>query len=397
MPGAWKQGPAMMTSITNLVRNRRGAAAAAFALALPFMLSGLALAIDYASFRVTHTRMQNAADAAALAAIADLSLDDAAKVEKALSMIDANLPEEFGAVTTVNDITLGTYTKEGVFTPAVGADVNAARVVAVRSPGRGNAVNRIFSMFISNEALTISTVAVAARPGNVAYEPPEITVLDSTAGDFNELYAYCYNPDTRVRGEMKLIANNNRRTDRRLYPAGDATGLPANSNPANNIQNPSTSNWPTCEEAGSSVSFYLRNYRNANGTPRNLWTTQVFHQYTDTQLVNGEEFSNLFRRDDPATVATDERMNNLVETILCDTADQCNPTIQGNLVNNAEGRAKRPANVETRPCAPGKFMYYGWEDRPPSGASDRDYNDITLQLRCPSAGQLGGGKPRLVG
>jgi Flp pilus assembly protein TadG len=387
----------MMTSIKSLLRNRRGAAAAAFALSLPVILAGMALAIDYASFRVTHTRMQNAADAAALAAISDLALDDAAKVEKALSMIDANLPDDFGAVTNAGDITLGTYTKEGVFTPAVGAAVNAARVVAVRSPARGNAVNRIFSMFISNEALTISTVAVAARPGNVAYEPPEITVLDSTAADFNELYAYCYNPETKVRGEMKLIANNNRRTDRTLYPAGDATGLPANSNPANNIQIPSTSNWPTCEEAGSSVSFFLKNFRGANSNPSNLWRAAIHPHYTDTVLVEGQEFSNLFRRDDPATVATDERMNNLVETRLCDTADQCNPTKPGNLIDNGEGKAKRPANVETRPCAPGKYMYYGWEDRPPSGSSDRDYNDITVQLRCPSAGQLGGGKPRLVG
>jgi Flp pilus assembly protein TadG len=383
MPGALNQGPAMMTSITNLVRNRRGAAAAAFALALPFMLSGLALAIDYASFRVTHTRMQNAADAAALAAIADLSLDDAAKVEKALSMINANLPEEFGAVTTANDITLGSYTKEGVFTPAVGADVNAARVVAVRSPGRGNAVNRIFSMFISNEALTISTVAIAARPGNVAFEPPEVVSMQGTASHFNELWAYCYDPVNRVRrsDSMGLISNNNRRGP------NTTTGMPLAPVATNSLREPSLDNWPTCDQPGDTVSLLLRTYENANANPSVLWTTRMNNRWTDITLTDGVQSSPLFGP------------GKLVETILCPSLELCTPTSAGGPANTmvvTRERMRIVPKVETKPCVPGSYLYYGFEDIPPPGG-DQDYEDISLVLRCPSAGRLGGGKPRLVG
>ena len=42
-------------------------------------------------------------------------------------------------------------------------------------------------------------------------------------------------------------------------------------------------------------------------------------------------------------------------------------------------------------------MYFGWEDRPPSGGSDKDYDDITMVMKCPKAGILGDGKTRLVG
>jgi hypothetical protein len=182
-----------------------------------------------------------------------------------------------------------------------------------------------------------------------------------------------------------LIGNNNKRTDRKLYPAGDANGLPANANPANNIKIPSTTdNWPTCDQENESVSFHLRNFIMANNNPNNLWKTTLNNRYTDTKLTDGVESSPLFGPE------------KMVETRRCDTRDKCDPDKVGNEIGSAEGKKKTP-NLETRPCAPGKFMYYGWEDRPPSGSSDRDYNDITILLRCPSSGQLGGGKPRLVG
>lgn len=383
------QGLQTMISIRNLLRNRRGAAAAAFALSLPIILSGMALAIDYASFRVTHTRMQNAADAAALAAIGNLTVDDKGKVNKAVAMVNANLPEDFGDVTRNSDVTLGTYTKAGVFTPATGAAVNAARVVAERSAARDNAVNRIFSMFISDEAMVIRVVAIAARPGNVAYEPPEITVLDSDAHDFNELYAYCFDPATNTRGELKLIANNRR-------PNVTLSMFPQHpTDPTMNLKEPNTANWPACTGEGQSVSFHLRNFRGANQNRTTLWTTQVFNHFSDTRLTGGVESSVLFRKDDPATTKVDEQKLNLVETILCDTKSKCSTGTKDSIIPVRTG--KSPALYESRPCSPGKYMYYGWEDRPPSGSSDRDYNDITMQLRCPSAGALGGGRPRLVG
>ena len=36
-------------------------------------------------------------------------------------------------------------------------------------------------------------------------------------------------------------------------------------------------------------------------------------------------------------------------------------------------------------CSPGKYIYFGWEDRPPGyGWTDSDYDDIRVVVECPS-------------
>jgi len=60
------------------------------------------------------------------------------------------------------------------------------------------------------------------------------------------------------------------------------------------------------------------------------------------------------------------------------------------------GRYRTP-NREDRPCVPGKFMYFGWEDRPPGiGWSDEDYDDILFVMRCPTGLSVTYGAARLV-
>jgi Flp pilus assembly protein TadG len=369
----------MFSSIRKLFRDRRGAVAVSFVVMLPIMLSGMALAIDYSNYRLAQTRLQTAVDAGALSGVAAANTTSTAMVTSAVNMVQWNVPADFGTVTQASDVTVGKYTATGGFVADNSAGANAVRVVAVRSTARGNAAARIFSMFISDQALTLSATAIAARPTNVFYEPPEVTTLQANAGDFNELYAYCYNPATNTRGPLNLIGNNNRR--------GGITGMPLNANPALNIQMPSTSNWPTCTQTGESVSFYLRNYINANGNPSVLWTTTRNNYYTDTRLTNGVESSTLFGA------------GKLVETILCPSKEQCTPVESGGpantMIESSEGRG-RTALMETRACEPGKYMYYGWEDRPPPGG-DKDYNDMRMVLRCPKSGKLGDNAPRLVG
>ena len=175
---------------------------------------------------------------------------------------------------------------------------------------------------------------------------------------------------------MKLIANN-------IRPGVTLALFPTNpAGPSQNLKEPNTANWPVCQGNGQSVSFRLRNFRGANQNRSTLWTAEVFDHYSDTTLVNGVENSPIFGP------------NKLVETKRCDSSDKCNPQKSNSDISTGPNRT---ASLETRPCGPGKFMYYGFEDRPPSGSSDRDYNDITVRLRCPASGQLGDGKPRLVG
>jgi hypothetical protein len=222
--------------------------------------------------------------------------------------------------------------------------------------------------------------AIAARQLNIQYEPPVATNLSNEAHDFNELYAYCFNhagtgsAESR-RSKMTLISNNYRAGRNVITESGGViTAVPTD-----------PLIWPECRD-GESLSFRLRNLRSAkneweNGRrPTNITT---FNHHTDTRIDRGNELydgiSNL----------------TILETVRCDSQALCTPGTTGSPIRT--GRNRTPS-FSRQPCEPGKFMYYGWEDRPPQlGGSDRDYDDIRILMRCPRQGRLGDGFARLVG
>lgn len=73
--------------------------------------------------------------------------------------------------------------------------------------------------------------------------------------------------------------------------------------------------------------------------------------------------------------------------VTCEDRNACKPERQGGIIPQGTNRTPQRA---TTACAPGKFMYYGWEDRPPEGGgSDRDYNDIRIIIECPTVATTG--------
>lgn len=115
------------------------------------------------------------------------------------------------------------------------------------------------------------------------------------------------------------------------------------------------------------------------------------NHYIDTVLVDGKETFPALNRP-------------IVETVRCDTLDQCNTSRAGNFI--PKGRNRNPVNAANA-CTPDKFMYFGWEDRPQNmdgkkgdwldpAWTDKDFNDIVVVMRCPRSGQLGDGLARLV-
>jgi hypothetical protein len=85
----------------------------------------------------------------------------------------------------------------------------------------------------------------------------------------------------------------------------------------------------------------------------------------------------------------------ILETVLCPSLEACRPQSEGGII--PEGRHRVPERVREA-CAPGKYMYYGWEDRPPGrGWTDRDYDDIRLIVGCPVIEYEGNKRLRLVG
>lgn len=381
-----------------LLRSKRGATALIVAVTLPVIVGGAALAVDVASFRLVHSRMQAAVDAAALAGVMQIEVNGPVE-STAIGIVDSNVPAAFGQVTTASDITVGTYTKAGGFVAGVSATSNAVQVNAERSPGRGNGVGRLFSIIWGSTEATVTTTAIAARPVNTFYDPPEGTNLDNEAGDFNEMYAYCYDmaglgtPASR-RTQVTLIANNLAvgQTTSGLT-SGVYSDMPANPMP-----------WPNCSGKDQSLSFMLKNYRHRKSHP-GLWTNPglivsgrtspvdpIVH-WTDTMISNGVE-------------TFDTNTNKILETVLCDTSDKCNPAKAGNVVPQGKNRSATK-QTNTVGCSPGKFVFFGFEDRPGGpGAkaswldpdwTDFDYNDIAIRMKCPNSGKLGDPFPRLVG
>lgn len=386
-----------------LLRNRKAATAAIVAVMFPVVVGGTALAVDVASFRLVHSRMQAAVDAGALAAV--MQIEAKGPVETtAVNLVNSNVPANFGEVTTVADVTIGTYSKANGFVPGAGSTANAVRVNALRSPARGNAVGRMFSRIWGSDEITVATTAIAARPANVFYEPPEGAVLDNEAGDFNEMYAYCYDmagtgtAESR-RSQMTLIANN--------MPVGQNIVTISGGVIKNNPVTPMP--WPDCSGKNQSLSFRLRNIRHAKNNS-GLWANPnmtisgiqpgrpELNHYTDTMINDGVE-------------TFDSNTAKILETVLCDTSDQCDPSKAGTKVKTGKNRyATKSSN--TAGCSPGKFVYFGFEDRPgvngksvetqgkgwlEAGWTDYDYNDIAIRMKCPSSGRLADPYPRLVG
>lgn len=385
--------------LRRLQSDGRGAVAFMFAAMMPVVLGGLALAVDVSVYRIAHTRLQAAADAAALAGLQTLANGGNAS-ERAIEIAVSNVPSDYGQIITADDIEVGIYTPEAGFVPGGGANANAVRVVAARNTQRGNAVPQIFSMLFTEQRANITVTATAARPINVFYEPPELTNLDNEAGDYNELYVYCFDstgtgsPESR-RSQMTLMSSN--------MPSNRNVVLESGNQIPSNPPAPEDLTWPECNGEGQTLSFRLRNIRHVK-SHKTLWSNPgaliggkypgrpEYNHYTDTVIVDGKEtFPGLNRQ--------------IVETVRCDSLDQCNTSKSGHIIPSGKNRTP---TLSPSACAPGKFMYFGWEDRPQdmTGAksnwldpawTDKDFNDIVVVMRCPRSGQLGDGLARLVG
>lgn len=343
-----------------LVRDERGAVAIAVALMMPVMVGLSALAVDVGNSRLIRNRLQSAADAGALAAVQMLA-DQAQARSRAVDFVAVNLPESFGPATGPDDVDFGAFDpSDGSFAPSL-VDVNAIRVRSVREAARGNPAPRFFSAIFGNEPITISVSAIAARTITSTYQPPEIFNLAPEAADYNEVFAYCFDFEggggaASRRSSMTLIARN--------------------------ITPPVSYVWPECPE-GQSLSFRLRNIRDARNNPplRTSPKRTEYNHYSDTRIVDEREVFDFAGR-------------SIIETMRCDTLDECKPTTQGGIV--PAGKERVP-NREDRPCVPGKFMYFGWEDRPPGlGWTDKDYDDIVFVMRCPTGALVTYGAARLV-
>ena len=308
------------------------------------------------------------------------------------------------------------------------------------------------------------SASAVARVNNVVWDYDiEIADLDYEAGDYNRVWAYCYWP-ARVEGgelpkrtQMVPIADNggpaNKRNEFRKDPGAPQLGEAIEDAQLSQMYQQALSEnvygldgrqdgvWrivsgagtgsrvykyiaPLCRD-GSFLSFRLENVRFAR-TQHQYWEKgdSLYHlggpsnnggdrhygrydYYTDSfkdSTATHEQYSGL---DHPRNGSEAD----VLETVLCDTLDDCKPDDEGGDIPTGTGRAKGTANERDRAnqnCSEGQYMYYGWEDRPPGQPgradnwqyeawTDADFDDIRVILKCPELKSYGERNARLIG
>jgi hypothetical protein len=370
-----------MTGLTRFRSDQRGAVAVVFGVMLIPVLGIAGMALDYNRASSFRANLQAKADAAALnAAINGSGLPH--------SQIVADMRTEVE----------GMY--GGIANLAVGGEWITDVDFRVTATGRvDTAMIHIVPGIDRGLDVTVEAVARVAEQ-EVQYDPPVLSELEPDAGDYNQIYAYCFdykNAGTndqqawRYRSQMTLIADN----DGGSY----------------NFE------WPSCGE-GESLSFRMRNVRHAKAYP-NLWNNPTqwpyraeFDYFTDTVVVDGVEHIDIRREIEwvpsqwqPHYASGHVKTGfEMLETIRCDSLAECSDGTPESILPSGKNRTPQ---TETRGCEPGKYMYFGWEDRPPDQPgpnstwtdpswTDRSYDDIRIVMKCPDGGAVGDRLVRLI-
>lgn len=330
-----------------LILDRRGNIAMVFALLSVPMVGVVGLGIDYQQLASARQFLQSQVDAAALGGAGVGPDGDASRwLERADRAVKARFAQSDWASTVEvagEWITNDRYAVEA----RARVDLTFVRIL----PGIPDAVD-----------VGARAVAALALP-TLVYQEPELAQLDPEAGDYNRISAYCFDPlKARTpgddgRSQFTVIADN----------AGTVYDF----------------TMPRCAP-GEVLSYRLLNVRMARTQPH-LWDDPLrehYIYYTDTVIVDGVERFDLGGW-------------NILETVLCPTLEACRPKSHDGII--PEGKNRVPERTREA-CAPGKYMYYGWEDRPPGrGWTDRDYDDIRLVVACPVIEYEGNKRLRLVG
>ncbi|MGL4240559.1 MAG: TadE/TadG family type IV pilus assembly protein [Beijerinckiaceae bacterium] len=392
--------------------DERGNIALLFGLSLVPLVGAAGVAVDHSKASNVQTALQTEVDATALEAAkaaVEVHTDPANATKTAAqkqALIDAKLVSVLAQRTTIAQARSAMTDNSLVYTGdwvdalkteyKVTARVNVKRYVRV----------------LADQAYTPVSVAATARMqynAVVTTTTPTMTNPGYEAGDYNRIYAYCYNKNEPVvanrRTKMTAISSN-----------GTDGGVPEmTTNPVfQNIV------MPVCDaDAGETLSWRLYNVRGQR-TNKSKWPNDssqynpptdytpasdkggvtIYNHYSDTTVdpVSGVE-SYQFRGDAFNFYAPIEMM----ETFVCDTQAACTPGASGSTIPSQSAapynmpKNRNPTQSSTK-CEPGKFMYIGWEDRPflpKTNAADystnnshqwtdSDYDDIRLVISCPS-------------
>ncbi|PHR90617.1 MAG: hypothetical protein COA78_34910 [Blastopirellula sp.] len=152
-----------MRTATNKQRGfdqRSGSILVLIAVLLPVLLGLAAFAIDIGYISLTRSRLQGAADSAALAAAEELPNGEAA-LAKAKLIGGFNLNNTDGIVAN-EDVEFGTWNEDSeFFTTSAVADADAVRVTARRSSANNNSLSLFLGVFSGMSETDVSATSIA--------------------------------------------------------------------------------------------------------------------------------------------------------------------------------------------------------------------------------------------
>ena len=347
-------------SLLRLHEETSGNVAILFGLTLLPMAGLVGAAIDYNRAIEFRAFMHRENDSAALA----IASADSPNSDIVLAALKDRLISHYGTGSTmVSNITTSSAWVGGAnYSLTVSADLSTT--LASLLPA-------------SPKKVTISvTTGVYRIPAQWQWSLPTIKNLSYEAADYNRISVYCYDES------KKSEANKGRRLET-LTAIADNGGTDY-----------SKAKLPSCN-SGETLSYQLRNVRNARTTPSNWDKASAEHYlyFTDTTIdpntrIAKQNVSGGREASNGTMTAVDVTNPPIVETILCTTALDCKAQSSGGLLPNDTIGSHDPQTA-TGACSDGKSIYFGWEDRPPSaGGSDKDYNDIRILVSCPTLVKL---------
>lgn len=169
---------------------RRGKALLLLAVLMPLLFLTVAFAVEFAYLVRVRTTLQAAADAAALAAAADLADDPEQATQTALSYAQLNAPD-LGDLLKPDDVTLGSWDFESQTFTADADRPNAVRVFLRCSEANGNPAPLFFARLLGRTNADAFAEAIAVRPTSDAPSqlPPDIELIHGDAGEDDETKA----------------------------------------------------------------------------------------------------------------------------------------------------------------------------------------------------------------
>jgi hypothetical protein len=397
--------------------NERGNIALLFGLTLVPVAGAAGVAIDYSSASNMRTALQADVDATALdivKAAVDIHVDPANKSltqAQRQALVDARITQIVNGRRPISEARKGSNTNfsfSGQWSDPLKTEFQVTASIDVK---------RHVRVLHSDPSTAVSAAATAAMKYDAVLKSakPEMIRPGFNAGDYNRLYAYCFNknetdPDKR-RTQMTAVTSNGESGGKMevdtanifknvVMPECDADKGETISWRLQNIRDSRTNsaNWPTDIKGTRDV----RNYGNGairwrynypgnaddknidwngpvtggyttvstnevwlskdpsglNGTSTDPKVRKYYNHYSDTLVdANSGLETFQFRGDQMGYNAP----INIMETVVCSTKELCNPDTPGSIVPKGDNRTPTPASTK---CEPGKFMFIGFEDRP---------------------------------